>query len=126
MWAAGSLPWVPSLGEPGIPSGPRAMGWKDRLADAPAPLPLATSPGPLGGLSALGSSGGQALTGGNLVAEPGVGGPSSRGSDRPFGSMSFPARELCSEAQGGHPAAQLAALLWRAAWVGPEASRKQL
>lgn len=35
----------------------------------------------------------QALTGGTFVAEPGVGGPSSLGSDEPLGSMSFPERE---------------------------------
>lgn len=44
-----------------------------------------------GGLSP--SSHGQALTGGPLVAEPGVGGPSSLGSSWPLGSKSFPARE---------------------------------
>ena len=66
------------------------VGWQ--LGRAPAAPPSGTSCRP-GQAPCPGPPHSQALTGGTFVAEPGVGGPSSRGSDGPWGSMSFPARQ---------------------------------
>lgn len=78
----------PSLGlQLGFKLIPLEWAGNDRLCQGPCcPLPQAPSCRPRVLLH-------RTLTGGTFVAEPGVGGPSSLGSDRPLGSMSFPARE---------------------------------
>lgn len=78
---------TPAPGASVVWSGER--GW--RPGRAPAVPPSAPPAAPGGPLSRAPHS--RALTGGTFVAEPGVGGPSSRGGDEPWGSMSFPARQ---------------------------------
>lgn len=91
--ASSRLPWVCSLGVKLIPL---ERAGSDRIGQCPCcpllkPLPVTPCTRVLPH---------QTLTGGTFVAEPGVGGPSSLGSDEPLGSMSFPAREQPGEARG--------------------------
>lgn len=83
------IPASPDAGFRAAPPG--GWGWQARPG-APVPPHKLLSIVPWAD-SLSESSRGQALTGGPFVAEPGVGGPSSLGSDGPLGSMSFPARE---------------------------------
>lgn len=122
----------PSQLQSGIQRGSRAMSWEGQAPGALRPLlslllPLGPPwPGSLSGTTMAGLSPwvpvarlspwvphGRALTVGNFVAEPGVGGPSSLGSERPLCSTSVPAREPGERTGGprvGQEAAQTTAL----------------